>query len=402
MPQSIRLPRWAACLALGLVSAVQPHPAAAQQPGGRGGSVLMLLEVQGELQVGGEIQGALSSADYISPRGTYLDAWALEGRVGATVTVDLMSDDFDAYLYALGPGFGETLRNDDGGGGCDARLTMTFLENGTFRVVASTAGSSHTGVYTLRVSDGLPPAPSYRCGGINPAVLADLPTEGRTLTIGDTMPGMLSSADRQIAGRHVQAWALRVDRDTEVEIILRAEDFDAYLYAMGPGFDEPLENDDGAVGTNSRLSATLSPGRTYVVVASALREGDTGAYTLSVTIPVDLSDLPTEGRMLALGDTVSGFLADTDPIFDGRHVQVWGLDVAPGTRVRITMRSEEFDTYLYLGGPGLAEPRHNDDGADGTNSRLNSTLSRGGTYFVAAGGYRERHTGPYTLTVTER
>ena len=96
MPQSVRLPRWAGWFALGLVSAVQPHPSAAQQPGGRGGSVLMLLEVQGELQVGGEIQGALSSADYISPRGTYLDAWALEGRVGATVTVDLMSDDFDA------------------------------------------------------------------------------------------------------------------------------------------------------------------------------------------------------------------------------------------------------------------------------------------------------------------
>ena len=110
-----------------------------------GGSVLELVTVQGDLSVGSEVSGALSSSDTRAPDDAYLEVWSIDGVPGESVTFDLIADDFDPYLYVTGPGFGETLRDDDSGGACYARITMTFLEPGTFRVVASSTGSRATG-----------------------------------------------------------------------------------------------------------------------------------------------------------------------------------------------------------------------------------------------------------------
>ena len=125
------------------------------------GSILTLLSTEGRsLSVGQEVTGALSSSDPRAPDDALLEVWSLEGRAGQRVTIDLYSSDFDAYLYLVGPGFDETLRDDDGAGGCDARLATTFLENGTFSVVASsqdggaacTFSSGSGGRFDIRVT----------------------------------------------------------------------------------------------------------------------------------------------------------------------------------------------------------------------------------------------------------
>ena len=109
------------------------------------------------LQVGGEQTGTLSSADHISTSDAYLDAWELTAPVGSSVTIDLRSDAFDSYLYVVGPGLGETLMDDDSGGACHARINFTILENGPYRVVASSMSPRATGTYTLTAHDVAPP-----------------------------------------------------------------------------------------------------------------------------------------------------------------------------------------------------------------------------------------------------
>ena len=108
-----------------------------------GVSVLTLLGTDGrELEVGDEVQGALSSSDYVGLNESYLEAWLLEVQEGQTLSIDLVSEDFDSYLYVVGPGLKETLKDDDGGGACHSRIDFTVLESGVFHVVASSSSSN--------------------------------------------------------------------------------------------------------------------------------------------------------------------------------------------------------------------------------------------------------------------
>jgi hypothetical protein len=68
------------------------------------------------------------------------------------VTIDLMSDELDSYLYLVGPGLDEPLSDDDGGGELNSRITHTFTESGTYRVIVSALSSDATGAFTLEVT----------------------------------------------------------------------------------------------------------------------------------------------------------------------------------------------------------------------------------------------------------
>lgn len=368
-------------------------------------SVLMLLPTDDrELEVGGEFAGALSTADYTSVDDHLLEAWELEGRAGSSVTIDLESDAFDARLYVVGPGMAETLWDDDSGGGCNARLTLTFLENGMFRVVASSLGSYDTGTYRLRVSEQPGPAPSFGCGEVNPDALAELPTEGRSLQVGTLAAGVLGPASHIVQdGRPGEAWELTGRAGERVSIILESDAFDAYLYLSGPGLAEIMTDDDGAGDLNSMIDVSLPTDGPYTVVASALGAGEFGAYTIRVEEAADLNSLPIDGRVVDLGQTIDGTLLFDDPIvLEGRRGQVWGFDATAGQRVVIDLRSDDFDSYLYLVGPGLMEPMSDDDGGDGTNSQITVTLPESGTYRIIASPYSSGDSGSFSLGVNPR
>ncbi len=278
-PQSAAILSLVSCLLL-------PSAAAAQAAQGVGGSVLWLPQPTGRLQPGGDIRGSLSSADYRLPRDTYFDVWELEGRVGESLTLDLRSDDFDALLYVVGPGLDKTLADDDGGGGCHARITLTFLENGTYRVIASSAESRTTGVYTLRASATPEPVQERECGAADPSALTGLPTENRRLRVGDRVSGSLSSADRTLDdGRPVQAWALEASAGQTVNITLESDGFDTFLFLLGPGITSPMSDDDSGGELNARVTVTFPETGTYVVVVSSADRRATGAFQLSVRTP---------------------------------------------------------------------------------------------------------------------
>ena len=241
-----------------------------------------------------------------------LEAWSLEGRAGQRVTIDLYSSDFDAYLYLVGPGSDETLRDDDGAGGCDAHLATTFLANGIFTVVASSQDGG-AGPYRLAVSTDPEPASPYSCGGVNPATLLELPTDGRVLGIGSTVTGSFDGTEPSIQdGRPATAWAPEGRAGESVTLRLISDASDAYLHLLGPGMSEAL-SEDGAGDLNSQITVDFPEIGTYRVIASALSASSRGSYTLEVLDPVDLSALPTAGRRAVVGETVSGTLPTGDP-----------------------------------------------------------------------------------------
>lgn len=367
-------------------------------------SVLSLLPTEDRrLTIGSEASGALSASDFVSTYDAYLEAWELEGRAGNTVTIDLVSDDFDAMLYLTGPGLADTMSDDDGGDGCNARLSFTFLESGTFHVVATTLNSRTTGTYRIRVSEDAGSEPRYGCGEADPTALMALPVEGRSLSMGSVESGRMHAFSATLSeGQPAEAWLLQGQAGERVTIVMESTDFDAYLYLTGPGLDAVLSDDDGAGDLNAQIDVTLPASGPYVVAASALSDGMEGAYTLRVTEPLDLGTVETYGRTLTVGAETAGEIDFSDPmLLDGRRGQAWALDLTAGQRVTVELLSDDFDAYLYVAGPGIAEPLSDDDGAGDLDSRIAFTASETGSYRVIASSLSGGE-GGFTLRVSER
>ena len=110
---------------------------------------LQALPVMGTVSPGYEHEGTLSDGDPLLGDG-YAHAWELHGTAGESLSVELISEEFDSYLYMTGPGVG-LLSDDDDAGNLDSRIEVTLPQAGTYRIVVTTFGDYGTGAYRLRV-----------------------------------------------------------------------------------------------------------------------------------------------------------------------------------------------------------------------------------------------------------
>lgn len=104
------------------------------------------------LTVGEAVDDTLPAGETVTPFGAFFRVWGLDLRAGDSVTIDMLSEDLDAYLWASGPGIDEMMEDDDSGGACDARLSLVAPADGSYRVVASSATRNETGHFRLLVT----------------------------------------------------------------------------------------------------------------------------------------------------------------------------------------------------------------------------------------------------------
>lgn len=389
-------------LATGVLTALSVSGAAAQEDR----SIFSVLDTGGRsIAVATIEQGSLSSADMLSAGGRRIQVWSLGASPGDEIQVDLRSDDFDAFLYVVGPGLGEGLRDDDGGNGLDARLCMVLTEAGEYRVVASSLGGG-LGDFALEIrarpgaTDGVCPTDE---AALEITDLAELSTDSRTLQVGDDVEGFLSSADPIVFGAPAQAWAVQGRAGAPFSVDLISDDFDAYLMVQGPGLDEWLQDDDGAGGCDSRLTFTFPEDGLYRVVVSSLGESP-GSFRLVASAqpgPLDprdcmALDTPAQDSSAGVVDvtvgedldpeiTYDGTMTGDEGTVDGRSMQAWTLPGRAGSQYVIDLRSDDFDSYLYLSGPGFPDLIYDDDGGDNLDSRICVELPDDGEYIVFGG-----------------
>jgi hypothetical protein len=107
------------------------------------------------LHAGGPARGTLEDGDRVEASGALLDVWSYAGAAGETITVEMASDDFDAYLSlrerAEDGVWVELAAQDDEGDGTGSRLTVTLPREDTYAIHASTVRPGTAGAYTLRV-----------------------------------------------------------------------------------------------------------------------------------------------------------------------------------------------------------------------------------------------------------
>ena len=245
----------------------------------------------------------------------------------------------------------------------------------------------------------------------------------RPLVPGEITRGSLSSSDlRSDRGSYYDAYTFQGRRGETVVVQMESRDFDAYLHlgTLRRGtWRELAYDDDGADGRNARIQLQLPDDGTYTVRASSLSRS-TGAYTLTLANdgggyggddydPRPGRDRPRPGREVRggpvqAGDRLDGSLTSADPTLDGGEpYHLYTYPGRRGERVTITLRSDNFDSYLVLGtrggrhGVGTVLTR-DDDGGGGRDARIDFTLPGDGEYVIRVNPLNGG-TGRYVLEV---
>jgi hypothetical protein len=94
--------------------------------------------------------GRLETGDQTMNDGTFADVWTFQGNAGQAITIDVMSDEFDAYAQLLDAAGNRLAEDDDSGGNLNARITYTLPATGQYQIVVNNFGDTRrTGLYRV-------------------------------------------------------------------------------------------------------------------------------------------------------------------------------------------------------------------------------------------------------------
>ncbi|HSU17842.1 trypsin-like peptidase domain-containing protein [Longimicrobium sp.] len=237
------------------------------------------------------------------------------------------------------------------------------------------------------------------------------------ITTGQSAEGRLTAADfRRPDGSFADAYVYTGRAGERITVTLTSDDFDTWLVVDDPNGPMREYDDDSAGELNSTLTVTLPHSGQFLIVANSATENATGRYRLTVRgagrgdVVADddggqggrggFEDIDmSRATRITAGQTMSGRLTSADFLLnDNTYVHPYVYQGRAGERITVTLRSNSFDSWLVVRGPGGFD-QHNDDGAGGNDSQLTVTLPRSGPYLIAANTVGQRDTGPYTLSV---
>lgn len=243
-----------------------------------------------------------------------------------------------------------------------------------------------------------------------PAPDANVPDagEGRLLRVGVPVTASLTESDPTWGTRgRFHLYRFEASAGERLAIELSSDDFDAFLVVgdRSAGIFNPTEQDDDSGGElDARIRFVVPRDGTYWVIAQALSDYSTGAYTLALSrLP---APRPAVAVPLAVGASALGELSEDDAMQedDESFYDLYTFQAADGQRYAVSMSSPSFDTYLHLGSGTAADFQEivsNDDGGDGTDSRIVFTPERTGTYTVQATSYAAGATGEYSISIAQ-
>jgi len=312
----------------------------------------------------------------------------------------------DPYLRGVHDADGALIAgttNDNAGAGNNSRLWFTAAESGTYYVAAGAARSS-TGTYTLSVTDATEGDDFEAWTGTTGAVAV-----GGSATGGIDYPGDHDWFAVTLQGGRTyrldleSTWTGPGASSNNSPVLRGIHDADGVRIAG-------TTDDGGGPGSNSRVTFAAEESGTYYVAAGSWAGGfsgnTAGNYTLSVTemgvteVEDYAAGTDTTGAVAVGGTTVGEVEAPGDRdwfavMLEAGHTYRIDLEGAPngsGTLGDPHLRGIHDADGVRIAGTT------NNNGGEGSNSRVTFTAWEDGTHYVAAGGHGSE-TGTYTLSV---
>jgi tetratricopeptide (TPR) repeat protein len=97
----------------------------------------------------GSVTGQLDENSQTLDDGSYFNIHTFEGTAGATIRIEMLSEEFDTYFILLGPEGKRIGEADDSNGSTNARLVVTLPATGTYQILANSFSPLITGQYKL-------------------------------------------------------------------------------------------------------------------------------------------------------------------------------------------------------------------------------------------------------------
>lgn len=221
------------------------------------------------------LQGTLSAGDAALTTGQYVDRYGFDCLAGDYMVVRVMSTDFDTYLAVDAAGVDLLLENDDASDGGGSLLTRSLPQAGPCVVSVSSKRPRETGIYTL-MALGL--------GRSGP------PQSGKAVQ----RTGTLVKGDAQLpSGEFFDEWSFQGMAGARVTLRLSSDAFHPYVSLKGPGFPG-VASDAGGPGGGAFLDQVLANEGTYIVTATSVAPGESGAYRLDTSGFGPADDVPAE------------------------------------------------------------------------------------------------------------
>ncbi|MEM1239622.1 MAG: trypsin-like peptidase domain-containing protein [Cyanobacteria bacterium P01_H01_bin.26] len=209
---------------------------------------------------GGAVADRLDSRSNLLPDNSYFNAYTFEGRAGQRISIAMNSDQLDSYLLLYGPNQEDLGRDDDSGGGRNARLDITLTTGGTYLVLANSYGATEQGQYELRISSL----------GETAYILSE--------------SGVLNGRDQRLADNSLyEEYLFNGQQGQAVTITLNSQDFDAYLLLIDDQGNKIAENDDYAQNsTDAAMQIALPYTGQYRVIVNAYDQTEQGNYQINI------------------------------------------------------------------------------------------------------------------------
>jgi serine protease Do len=215
---------------------------------------------------GSPIRGVLdNNSNVLESDNSYFNAYTFDAEQGQRITIDMISDQLDAYLILIDPNGQDVAQDDDGGGGTNARLVTTAVASGTYTILANSYSVGEVGEYRLQVAaDSVAPR--------NTAFL--LQEEGFLGQGASVLP-----SDGSLYQEHI----FYGEAGQRVTVTMESNEFDTYLILIGPNDQVIEQNDDiGPNNYNSSITVTLPATGNYRAIANSYDATGRGRYSIRV------------------------------------------------------------------------------------------------------------------------
>lgn len=291
-------------------------------------------------------------------------AYEFDAEVGETVTITLVSRDFDPLLLLVDENGEQVASDDDSAGNLNARIeSFTVPSSGTYVIIVTSFGTSNTGVefsgeYTLSVERGR--------SSEDIALTCDNSTSG---TITDETPSLEYTFTGE-AGISATFDLSAAD----------GSDLDTLIVLLGPDGEELTRNDDRVRGnTNSLITNFILPeDGDYTIIVTRYDDGATsteGDFVLTITCGTIGGSTPIQ-----FGQAVAG------SIMPENFTILYSFEGTESQIISVAMSTESGDLVPYLlllDGEGRELARSGISTTD--SARISGyELAADGTYYVVA------------------
>lgn len=214
----------------------------------------------------------------------------IEVTEAVELQIDSKSGNFDTVLHIVDQNGNILDENDDGPLNTDSRITRT-LSPGRYCLAVS-GYSNEGGTGELIVSDDPEPDP------VDPSTIAACSDPAMTADLGTAINESMSplSVPMDLAPNTRMDWRMEVSEQVDLRIDASSQNFDTVLRLFDGNGGYVDENDDGPIGTDSRINRSLAPG-SYCVTVEGFAGGG-GAGQLSLALAGTVVDTPTPAGRL--------------------------------------------------------------------------------------------------------